>query len=118
MSGGRDHCSQRLPAGKIAAGLGGAQLLELLIAIGQAECPAVALLGSSATHCFLSKWIAQLANLHLHTSSRVDIYLADGEQRACLGVAHKVCVTFSPGVVQCWDFWIVPLAMDLILGLL
>ena len=50
-------------------------------------------------------------------SARLDIHLEDGEQWACLGVACKVHVTFAPGVVQCWDFWIVPLAMDLILGL-
>ena len=117
MSGGRDHCSQHLPASRIAAGLGGAQLLELPIAIGWAECPVVALLDSGATHCFFSERVAQLANLHLDISARLDVRLADREQRACFGVARKVRVTFAPGVVQCWDFWIVPLAMDLILGL-
>ena len=118
MSGGRDYCSQHLPAGRIAAGLGGAQLLELPIAVGQTECPTVALLDRGATHCFLSKQIAQLANLHLDTSSRLDIHLVDGEQRACLGVAHKIRITFAPGLLQCWDYWIVPLTMDLILGLI
>ena len=118
MSAGRDHCSQCLLAGRIAAGLGAAQLLELPVAIGWAECPAVALLDSGATHCFLSEWITQLAYLHLDMSTRLDVCLADGEQWACLGVAHKVRVTFVPGFVQGWDFWVVPLAMDLILGLL
>ena len=99
MSCGWDHCSQHLPAGRIAAGLGGAQLLELPIAIGRAECPAVALLDSGATHCFLSERVAKLANLHLDTSSRLNVRLADGEQRACLGVACKIRVTFAPGVV-------------------
>ena len=93
------YCSQHLLASRIAAGLGGAQLLELPIAIGWAECPAVALLDSGATHCFLSEWVAQLANLHLDTSSRLDVCLEDGEQWTCLGVAHKVRVTFAPGVV-------------------
>ena len=117
MSGGWDYCSQHLLAGRISAGLCGAQLLELPIAIGWAECPAVALLDSGATHFFLSERVAQLANLHLDTSARLDVCLEDGEQRACLGVAHEVRVAFAPGVVKCWDFWIVPLAMDLILGL-
>ena len=80
MSGGQDYCSQRLAAGRIAAGLGGAQLLELPAAIGRAECPAVALLNSGATHCFLSERITQLANLHLDMSARLDFCLADGEQ--------------------------------------
>ena len=48
--------------------------------------------------------MAQLANLHLEMSAGVDIHLMDGEQWASLGVAHKVCVTFAPGVVQCWDY--------------
>ena len=84
---------------------------------GLAECPAVALLDCHATHCFLSERIAQLANLHLDTNARLDVYMGGGEHRACLGVACKVHVTFAPGVIQCWDFCIVPLAMDLILSL-
>ena len=47
-------------------------------------------------------------------SARLDVCLEDGEQWACLEVAHKGHVTLAPGVVQCWVFWIVPLAMDLI----
>ena len=99
MSSGWDQCSQCLPARRIAAGLAGAQLLEIPIAIERAECPAVALLNSGATHCFLSEQIAQLANLHLDMSARLDIHLVEGEQWACLGVARKVHVAFAPGVV-------------------
>ena len=101
MSGGQDHCSQSLPAAKIAAGLGVAQLLELPVAIGWAECYAVALFTSGATHCFLSEWIAQLASLHLDMSARLDVHLADGEQWACLGGPRKVHVTFASGIVKC-----------------
>ena len=81
--------------------LGGSQLLEFPIAIGWAECSTVALLDSSATHCFLSERIVQLANLHLNMSARLDIYPEDGEQWACLVLAHKVRVTFAPMVVKC-----------------
>ena len=99
MSGGWYQCPKSLPVGRIATGLGNAQLLELPIAIGQAECPALVLLDSGATHCFLSEWITKLAGLHLDTSFRLDVYVPDGEQRVCLGVAHKVHITFAPGIV-------------------
>ena len=101
MSADRDYCSQSLPAERIAAGLGGGQLLKLPIAIGWAECPTVAQPNSGAAHCFLSEWITRLANLHIGTSAKLDICLVDREQWACLGVACKVCVTFAPGIVQC-----------------
>ena len=52
-----------------------------------------------ATHCFLSKQITQLVNLHLKMSARLEINLVDEEQWACLGVAHKVHVAFSPEIV-------------------
>ena len=50
MSGSLKHCSQNLPAERIAAGLGGAQLVELPITIEWVEYPAVALLDSGATY--------------------------------------------------------------------
>ena len=43
--------------------------------------------------------------------------MADGELRASQGLARNVRVEFAPGVTQVWDFWVVPLAMDAILGL-
>ena len=43
--------------------------------------------------------------------------MADGELRASQGLARNVRVEFAPGVMQVWDFWVVPLAMDAILGL-
>ena len=118
MSGGWDYSLKCLLAGRIAAGLGDAQLLDLPIAIGWAEYPAVALLASGATHCFLSEQIAQLANLQLNTSVRLDMNLVNGEQWVCLVVAHEVHVTSAWGNIQCWDFCVVPLAMALILSLL
>ena len=36
--------------------------------------------------------------------------------RASLGLARGVLVKLLPGVTQKWDFWVVPLAMDAILG--
>ena len=43
--------------------------------------------------------------------------MADGELRASQGLLRNVQVEFVPGVMQVWDFWVVPLAMDAILGL-
>ena len=77
----------------------GDQLLELPIAIGWGECHTMEVLNISATHCFLGARIAQLANLHLDISSRLNVCLVDKEQWACLGVACKVHVNFAPGIV-------------------
>ena len=45
-------------------------------------------------------------------------HLADREMRASLGLARAVSVKLLPGVTQKWDFWVVPLAIDAILGTL
>ena len=79
MGGSGDYCSQSLPARRIAADLGGGQLLELPIIIGQAESPTVELVDSDANHHFLSEQIAQLSVLHLDMSARLDVHLADRE---------------------------------------
>ena len=110
MSCSWDYCLQIQLAGMTAAGLGGAQLLELPTTIGRADCPALALLDSGPTHCFLSEQITLLAGLDLDTSARLEVHLPDGEPWACLGVAHKDCITLARRIVQYWDFWIVPLA--------
>ena len=47
---------------------------------------------------------------------KLNIWLAYGETRAILGLARAVDIAFAPGVVQTLDFWVVPLAMDAILG--
>ena len=46
----------------------------------------------------------------------MNVNLADGEPRVSLGLARGVQVTFAPCVAYPWDFWVVPLAMDAILG--
>ena len=48
---------------------------------------------------------------------KLNIWLAYGETRAILGLARAVDIAFAPGVVQTLDFWVVPLAMDAILGM-
>lgn len=106
------------PAGCIAVGgAAGEQLLELACTIGRARRQCVALVDSGASHCFLSAAVATTAGLRLDTSQRLSVRMADGELRASLGLARNVRVEFAPGVVQQWDFWVVPLAMDAILGL-
>ena len=49
-------------------------------------------------------------------TAQLNVYLADGEMRASLGLARGASVKLLPSVTQKWDFWVVPLAMDAILG--
>ena len=75
------------------------------------------LIYSSTSHNFLSKKVAAAAQLPIDRMYKLNVWLVDGEIYACLGLAHAVHVTFAPGVVQTLDFWVVPLAMDTILGM-
>ena len=50
------------------------------------------------------------------STAQLNVRLADGEMRASLGLALGVSVNLLPGITQKWDFWVVPLAMDAILG--
>ena len=50
------------------------------------------------------------------TTSQPSVHLADREMRASLGLIRGVCIKFMPGVAQKWDFWVVPLDIDAILG--
>ena len=50
------------------------------------------------------------------TIAQLNVHLVDQEMRASLGLAYGVCIKFLPGVTQKRDFWVVPLAMDAILG--
>ena len=61
--------------------------------------------------------MAREAGLVLDTSQCLQVRMADGELRATQGLAHNVLVEFAPGMMQVWDSWVVPLAMDAILGL-
>ena len=103
--------------GKIAVGAAGASLLELRIDVGEAAHTCVALVDSGASHCFLSDRVAQAAGLVLDTGTKLSVRMADGELRSSVGLARHVAVCLAPGVVQHWDFWVVPLAMDAILGI-
>ena len=85
--------------------------------MGCAQCKCVAPVDSSASHCFLSATVAREAGLVLDTSQRLQVPMADGELHASQGLARNVRVEFELGMMQVWDFWVVPLAMDAILGL-
>ena len=50
------------------------------------------------------------------TTFQLNVCLDDGEMRASLGLARGVSIKLLPGVTQKWDFWVVPLAIDAILG--
>ena len=85
--------------------------------MGCAQHNCLALVDISASHCFLLVVLSRAAGLVLDTSQCLQVCMADGELRASQGFAHDVQVEFAPGVVQVWDFWVVPLAMNAILGL-
>ena len=61
--------------------------------------------------------MAREAGLVLDTSQRLQVRMADGKLCASQGLARNVQVEFAPGVMQVWAFWVVPLAIDAILGL-
>ena len=79
------------PAGRIAVGgADGGQLLELDVSVGDARYPAVALVDSGASHCFVTEHVARKAGVTWDTSAQLFVRLADGEWRACLGVARNM----------------------------
>ena len=61
--------------------------------------------------------MAKEAGLVLDTSQCLQVHMADGELRTRQGLACNVRVEFAPVVTQVWDFRVVQLAMDAILGL-
>ena len=80
-------------------------------------CQGLTLIDSGTSHNFLSKKVAMAAQLPIDRMCKLNVWLVDSETRAILGLAHAVHVNFAPGVVQTLDFWVVPLAMDAILGI-
>ena len=76
------------------------------------------MIDSGASHKFLSEKVAVAAQLPIDRICKLNIWLADGETRARLGLARAFCITFAPVVVQTPNFWVVPLAMDVILEIL
>ena len=109
------HC-QDPETGRIAASFAGSSLLELSVAVGLAQTPCVALVDSGVSHCFIAEHVAHAAGVCWDVRVCLGVRLADGELRPCLGFAGVVHVQFLPGVWQPVDCWVVPLAMDFILG--
>ena len=85
--------------------------------MGRAQHTCVVLVDSSTSHCYLLATVARAAGLLLDTSQHLQVRMAAGELHASQGLAHDAQIGFVPGVAQVWDFWVVSLAMDAILGL-
>ena len=115
------HCPQLIEGyiGRSSGIVGQHELLELDLwfsgGTGHAT-PGLTLVDSGASNNFLSKRVALAVGLCVDCSCHLNVKLADGLKRASLGLACGVQVTFAPGLVYQWDFWVVPLAMDAILG--
>ena len=50
------------------------------------------------------------------TTAQLNSCLLYKEMRANLELAHSFCIGFIIGVTQRWDFWVMPLALDAMLG--
>ena len=104
MTSAAGHCPQPIEGyvGRSAGMAGQHELLELDLwfsgGTGHAA-PGLTLVDSGASHNFLSERVALAAGLCVDCSCHLNIKLADGEQRASLGLARGVQVTFAPGVV-------------------
>ena len=61
--------------------------------------PGMTLIDSSASHNFLSERVSWAVGLCIDCSFNLNVKLADGEQRASLGLACRVQVTFAPVIV-------------------
>ena len=99
-----------------ATTLGDSELLKLDVHISGVS--AVALVGSGASHCFISDTLAARCNVQVDCSSKLSVQLANGEIKSSLGVARGIPVQLAPGVVYPVDLWVVPLTFALILGTL
>ena len=96
------------------------KLLELDLWFGSNNGPisqGLILIDSGASHNFLSEKVAVAAQLPIDRMCKLNVWLVNGETHVILGLARAVHITFAPRVVQTLDFWVVPLAMDLILGM-
>ena len=74
------------------------------------------LVDSGASYCFIAEHVAHTAGVCWDIGVRRGVQLADGELWPCLRLAHVVHMQFLPRVWQPVDCWVVPLAMDFILG--
>ena len=102
--------------GMIAASFAGSSLLELSVVVEPAQTPCVALVDSGALHCFIAEHVARTVGVCWDVGVHLGVRLADGKLRPCLKLACAVHVQFCPGVWQPVDCWVVPLAMDFLLG--
>ena len=59
-----------------------------------------------------------MVGLVVDTTGQLNVYLVDEEIRARPGLESGFCIKFLPVATQKWDFWVVPHAMDAILGTL
>ena len=124
MTNAAGHCPQPLTRQIVVVGTQGEsglhKFLELDLWFGNSKRPVsrgLTLIDSGASHNFLSEKVAVAAQLPIDRMCKLNFWLANGETRTSLGLSHAVCITFAPGVVQTLDFWFVPLAMYVILGM-
>ena len=54
----------------------------------------------------------------MDTTAQLNVHLVDSKIKASLRLVHNVCIGFVPIVTKKWEFWVVSLAMDTILGTL
>ena len=52
----------------------------------------------------------------VYPTAQLNVHLADREMRASVGLVRVVSVKLLPGFIREWDFWVVLLAMDAMLG--
>ena len=104
MTRATGHCPQPIEGyvGRFFGMAGQCELLELDLwfsgGTGHA-IPGLNLVDSGARHNFLSERVALAAGMCVDCSCHLNTKLADWEQRASLGLARGVQVTFAPGVV-------------------
>lgn len=112
-------CPLSLPVPARAGHLGSGthRLLDLAVSLGPLSRAAVALVDSGASHNFVSEAVALEAGLPIDRAiAPLSVRLADGQLRASCG-AITCRVAFSATVSHMCTFYVVPLAMDCILGM-
>ena len=76
------------------------KLLELDLWFGSNNGPVsqgLTLINSGNSHNFLSEKVAATARLSIEKMCKLNVWLADGEICASLGLARAVRITFAPG---------------------
>ena len=75
------------------------------------------MIDSGTSDNYMTEKVAATARLPIDRMCKLNVRLVDSETRASLGLVCAVHVIFAPAVVQTLDFWVVPLAIDAILGI-